>query len=131
MYQCTIGPCLLEQQYFKFFPSNTNVMEKGNWNRKPVELVLLPWLLLLVSTKPTPMMAHPLTSRKQFSVFLYFLTTKPSIYNLLVLSPFWQNLCFFFLFWFYKVCLHDWWLIKAGKDFEGKRLAVAGFTSRE
>lgn len=29
------------------------------------------------------------------------------------------------------VCLHDWWLIKAGKDFEGKRLAVAGFTSRE
>ncbi|KAH7553669.1 hypothetical protein JRO89_XS12G0040600 [Xanthoceras sorbifolium] len=29
------------------------------------------------------------------------------------------------------VCLYDWWLIKADKDFEGKRLAVAGFTSRE
>ncbi|XP_018841718.1 uncharacterized protein LOC109006787 [Juglans regia] len=29
------------------------------------------------------------------------------------------------------VCLHDWWLIKAEEDFEGKRLAVAGFTSRE
>ncbi|KAK9290014.1 hypothetical protein L1049_008177 [Liquidambar formosana] len=24
------------------------------------------------------------------------------------------------------VCLQDWWLIKAEKDFEGKRLAVAG-----
>ncbi|XWS59794.1 hypothetical protein CRYUN_Cryun08bG0152300 [Craigia yunnanensis] len=29
------------------------------------------------------------------------------------------------------VCLHDWWLVKAEKDFEGKRLAVAGSTSRE
>ncbi|GMY07156.1 kinetochore-associated protein KNL-2 homolog isoform X1 [Fagus crenata] len=29
------------------------------------------------------------------------------------------------------VCLHDWWLIKAEKDFQGKRLAVAGSTSRE
>ncbi|KAG6692990.1 hypothetical protein I3843_10G136000 [Carya illinoinensis] len=29
------------------------------------------------------------------------------------------------------VCLHDWWLIKAEEDFEGKRLAVAGFASRE
>ncbi|XP_044474225.1 uncharacterized protein LOC123202381 isoform X3 [Mangifera indica] len=29
------------------------------------------------------------------------------------------------------VCLFDWWLIKAEKDFHGKRLAVAGFTSRE
>ncbi|KAF3449268.1 hypothetical protein FNV43_RR09996 [Rhamnella rubrinervis] len=29
------------------------------------------------------------------------------------------------------VCLHDWWLIKAKNDFHGKRLAVAGFTSRE
>ncbi|XVE61857.1 hypothetical protein DITRI_Ditri06bG0072700 [Diplodiscus trichospermus] len=29
------------------------------------------------------------------------------------------------------VCLHDWWLVKADKNFEGKRLAVAGFTSGE
>ncbi|KAI4300126.1 hypothetical protein L6164_033538 [Bauhinia variegata] len=29
------------------------------------------------------------------------------------------------------VCLYDWWLIKAENDFEGKRLAVAGLTSRE
>ncbi|XVF55304.1 hypothetical protein PTKIN_Ptkin06aG0026400 [Pterospermum kingtungense] len=29
------------------------------------------------------------------------------------------------------VCLHDWWLVKAEKDFDGKRLAIAGFTSRE
>ncbi|XP_007027063.2 PREDICTED: uncharacterized protein LOC18597787 isoform X2 [Theobroma cacao] len=29
------------------------------------------------------------------------------------------------------VSLHDWWLVKADKDFEGKRLAVAGSTSRE
>ncbi|XVF08067.1 hypothetical protein REPUB_Repub06bG0193900 [Reevesia pubescens] len=29
------------------------------------------------------------------------------------------------------VCLHDWWLVKAEKDFEGKRLAIAGSTSRE
>ncbi|XP_022748251.1 uncharacterized protein LOC111297914 isoform X2 [Durio zibethinus] len=29
------------------------------------------------------------------------------------------------------VCLHDWWLVKADKDFEGKRLAIAGSTSRE
>ncbi|KAF2288719.1 hypothetical protein GH714_011392 [Hevea brasiliensis] len=30
-----------------------------------------------------------------------------------------------------KVSLCDWWLIKADKDFQGKRLAVAGVTSRE
>ncbi|KAA3455082.1 Inositol 1,4,5-trisphosphate receptor type 3 [Gossypium australe] len=29
------------------------------------------------------------------------------------------------------VCLHDWWLIKAEKEFEGKRLSVAGSTSIE
>ncbi|XP_028081981.1 kinetochore-associated protein KNL-2 homolog isoform X1 [Camellia sinensis] len=29
------------------------------------------------------------------------------------------------------VCLHDWWLIMAENDFQGKRLAVAGLTSRE
>ncbi|XP_052172598.1 kinetochore-associated protein KNL-2 homolog isoform X2 [Diospyros lotus] len=29
------------------------------------------------------------------------------------------------------VCLQDWWLIKAEKDSQGKRLAVAGLTSRE
>ncbi|CAI9106255.1 OLC1v1005378C3 [Oldenlandia corymbosa var. corymbosa] len=29
------------------------------------------------------------------------------------------------------VCLKDWWLVKAEKDFNGKRLAVAGVTSRE
>ncbi|KAJ0089329.1 hypothetical protein Patl1_31919 [Pistacia atlantica] len=29
------------------------------------------------------------------------------------------------------VCLFDWWLIKAEKDFQGNRVAVAGFTSRE
>ncbi|KAJ8753983.1 hypothetical protein K2173_001881 [Erythroxylum novogranatense] len=29
------------------------------------------------------------------------------------------------------VSLHDWWLIKADEDFEGKKLAVAGFTSGE
>ncbi|XP_057972301.1 kinetochore-associated protein KNL-2 homolog [Malania oleifera] len=29
------------------------------------------------------------------------------------------------------VCLQDWWLIKAEKDFNGKRLAVAGYTSRK
>ncbi|XP_021682151.2 kinetochore-associated protein KNL-2 homolog isoform X2 [Hevea brasiliensis] len=29
------------------------------------------------------------------------------------------------------VSLCDWWLIKADKDFQGKRLAVAGVTSRE
>ncbi|PSS34968.1 Protein EMBRYO DEFECTIVE like [Actinidia chinensis var. chinensis] len=29
------------------------------------------------------------------------------------------------------VCLQDWWLIEADEAFEGKRLAVAGLTSRE
>ncbi|KAF7818512.1 kinetochore-associated protein KNL-2-like protein isoform X1 [Senna tora] len=29
------------------------------------------------------------------------------------------------------VCLGSWWLVKAEKDFDGKLLAVAGFTSRE
>ncbi|XAR68964.1 hypothetical protein NMG60_11000390 [Bertholletia excelsa] len=29
------------------------------------------------------------------------------------------------------VCLQDWWLIKAEEDFEGRRLAIAGLTSRE
>ncbi|KAJ4704722.1 hypothetical protein OWV82_021591 [Melia azedarach] len=29
------------------------------------------------------------------------------------------------------ICLYDWWLVKAEKDYEGKRLAVAGYTSRE
>ncbi|GFY82619.1 hypothetical protein Acr_02g0008590 [Actinidia rufa] len=29
------------------------------------------------------------------------------------------------------VCLQDWWLIEAEEAFEGKRLAVAGLTSRE
>ncbi|CAK9188177.1 unnamed protein product [Ilex paraguariensis] len=29
------------------------------------------------------------------------------------------------------VCLHDWWLINAEHEYEGKRLGVAGFTSRE
>ncbi|KAK8512277.1 hypothetical protein V6N13_097072 [Hibiscus sabdariffa] len=29
------------------------------------------------------------------------------------------------------VCLHYWWLVKAEKEFEGRRLAVAGSTSRE
>ncbi|KAF7811869.1 kinetochore-associated protein KNL-2-like protein isoform X2 [Senna tora] len=30
-----------------------------------------------------------------------------------------------------SVCLDSWWLVKAEKDFDGKLLAVAGFTSRE
>ncbi|KAH7515098.1 hypothetical protein FEM48_Zijuj11G0160100 [Ziziphus jujuba var. spinosa] len=29
------------------------------------------------------------------------------------------------------VCLQEWWLIKAEDDFQKKRLAIAGFTSRE
>ncbi|KAK9985316.1 hypothetical protein SO802_030267 [Lithocarpus litseifolius] len=29
------------------------------------------------------------------------------------------------------VCLHDWWLVKSDREFEGKRLAVAGSTARE
>ncbi|GMI71326.1 KINETOCHORE NULL 2 [Hibiscus trionum] len=29
------------------------------------------------------------------------------------------------------VCLHDWWLVKAEKEFEGRRLAVTGSTSIE
>ncbi|KAK4423035.1 hypothetical protein Salat_1886100 [Sesamum alatum] len=29
------------------------------------------------------------------------------------------------------VCLADWWLVKAEDDFQGSRLAVAGFTSRK
>ncbi|XP_010253234.1 PREDICTED: uncharacterized protein LOC104594582 isoform X2 [Nelumbo nucifera] len=29
------------------------------------------------------------------------------------------------------VCLQDWWLIKAEKDFDGKRLAIGGLTSKQ
>lgn len=29
------------------------------------------------------------------------------------------------------VCLQDWWLIRSKKGFEGKRLAVAGLSSKE
>ncbi|KAL0419147.1 UNVERIFIED_CONTAM: hypothetical protein Sradi_1328200 [Sesamum radiatum] len=29
------------------------------------------------------------------------------------------------------VCLADWWLVKVEHDFQGSRLGVAGFTSRE
>ncbi|XP_054800228.1 kinetochore-associated protein KNL-2 homolog [Prosopis cineraria] len=29
------------------------------------------------------------------------------------------------------VCLHSWWLVKAERDFHGKLLAVAGYTSRQ
>ncbi|KAI9085855.1 hypothetical protein K1719_032269 [Acacia pycnantha] len=29
------------------------------------------------------------------------------------------------------VCLHDWWLVKAERDFHGKLLAVAGYPSRK
>ena len=51
-----------------------------------------------------------------------------------------QNILFFFLslifisdavLSFPKVTLYDWWLIKAKNDFQGKRLAVAGVSSRK
>ncbi|XP_043725414.1 uncharacterized protein LOC122671978 [Telopea speciosissima] len=32
---------------------------------------------------------------------------------------------------FKTVCLQDWWLVKADRDFHGKRLAVGGIASRE
>ncbi|QCD88952.1 SANT associated [Vigna unguiculata] len=35
------------------------------------------------------------------------------------------------VFSFPKVTLYDWWLIKATNDFQGKRLAVAGISSRK
>lgn len=37
-------------------------------------------------------------------------------------SIFWENV---------KVCLADWWLVKSELGSKGKRLAVAGLTSRE
>lgn len=57
--------------------------------------------------------------------FLCFMATKSSS-----LFAFFFTDLFLFLF-LQKVCLFDWWLIKAEKDFQGMRVAVAGFTSRE
>lgn len=71
------------------------------------------------SFQPTVTVFSAFPKRKRKEKSLFFFPTPFSFYLFNLITGFW------------KVCLDDWWLTKAENDFHGKRLAIAGFTSRE